>query len=253
MGLLDIFRRTDTKLLDDTDTDYINTRFLNWYAVGQHINYPQWFEYECGITDAKAKENQMIQRGLLCHSANNKGATDCELTGDGITFLEEHKEILIAESYRKYEVSIEDYYAEKNLLSENAEPIEILFSILEKRKDVYIKKKMFGFLRNIYLCKAQVYEKNKNFPLSLQYYIFTLRYDLSGLGNDSPISRDNVNIPPAIIKAIYKHRNHYNPSMIANCQGLYIPQSLTSEQTFQSIVKKIINNEPLPKNIRNER
>ncbi len=258
MGLLDFFKNFTKKNEEDnssynsTSTSafnnavYVNTRFLNWYSVGKHSSYPGWFQYECKIDDAKAKEEQMVKKGYLQHTKEFKGVTDCVLTDAGKSFIENNNEYLIADSFRKYDVRVQEYFEEKAQLPQNVSAEKILFSILDKKEKKHSKDKNFGMLRCVYLARAEYNERVKNFSESLKNYIFTARYDVSGLDNRDYNPNDLV-IAPAVIKAIYKLRDYYDENMLTDCQKLYIPQGATSDKIFKQLINKILNNKDLPK------
>lgn len=252
MGLFDFFKKktVDTEekpqnYNQNASTPYANVRFLNWYEKGMHSAYPVWMEVECGIVNAPLKEKEMIEAGYLYHSGEFKGVTDCKLTDSGKAFVADNTEILIANSYRKYDITMDDYYNEKRL-NPILSPREILWSILNKRADIYERNKQFSFLRNVYLAMAMDCEKNKEYEECLQYYIIVQFFDVSGLENGG-ISREHIFVAPAIKKAIHKYSEHYNPEMIKSVEALNLPMSLTSIKTFKTLISKMLNGEELPK------
>lgn len=165
----------------------------------------------------------------------------------GNTFLEENKELLIADSYRIYDVSIEEYFNETKLFSEDYNSLDVVKSILNKRIAIYSKQKNFGLLRNVYLHLAQIAERNNDFSKAMKNYIIVQYYDMTGLGNNDTFSKDNITLAPAIIKAISQYKNYYDKKMITTCKDLYAPKTLTAFEEFEKIINKIVNDKPLPK------
>lgn len=168
----------------------------------------------------------------------------------GNAFIEENKELLTADSYRVYDVSIEEYFNETKFYTEGYNSLDVVKSILNKRIAIYSKEKNFGFLRNVYLKLAEIAEREKDYSCAIKNYIFTTYYDVTGLGNNNSFSPDDIFLAPAVIKAIEKYKDLYTREMINECKELYIPRSCTSFKEFEKLIKKIINNEPVPEKFR---
>ena len=225
----------------NADNDIVNTRFLNWYVKGLHKSYPQWMKYDCGINDPCAKEQQLVERGLMKHSGTFKGVTDCVLTDKGIEYLEEHKELLfILECKKYYDIEFEDFYSEKKLHDNTTPPELIVDFILDKRIQECPQRGDFTTYRKALLSKAEISEKNRKYEDCLQFYLYTLRLDLTGLDNGGELCSCNLAIAPAIKKAIFKYKEYLTPKMIENCKKLCIPKSITSFEKFKKIVNDIL-------------
>lgn len=241
MGIFDFFKKSQ---YDDQkqNTEYVDTRFLNWYKRGVHTAYPSWMEYECGITNPRAKEAQMVTCGYLYHTGAVKGVTDCKLTPEGEQYIAEHQEIITAESYRKYDITYNDYTKEKALLGDGAEPEEVLMSIINKRIIEHTKANQFGLLRNDFLAKAQYFEKQKDYKRALLFFIIVQYYDISGLGNNT-FSKNDITYAPAVVKALRKYAPYYDPKMLDKLYKLYVPKAATSIDAYAVMLGRIMAGE----------
>lgn len=164
----------------------------------------------------------------------------------GNSFLEENEELLSADSFKVYDVSVEEYFNEAKSYTEGYNSLDVVKSILNKRIAIYSKQKNFGFLRNVYLKLAEIAEREKDYSCAIKNYIFTTYYDVTGLGNNNSFSPDDIFLAPAVIKAIEKYKDLYTTEMISECKELYVPRSCTSIKEFEKLIKKILNNEPIP-------
>lgn len=241
MGIFDFFKKAQFDC-QKQDVEYVDTRFLNWYKRGVYTAYPSWMEYECGITNPRAKEAQMVACGYLYHTGTVKGVTDCKLTTEGEQYIAEHQEIITAESYRKYDITYNDYNKEKALLGDDAEPEAVLMSIINKRIGEHAKANQFGLLRNDFLTKAQHYEKQKDYKRALLFYIIVQYYDVSGLGNNT-FSQNDITYAPAVVKALRKYAPYYEPKMLDNLYKLYVPKSATSIDAYAVMLNRIMAGE----------
>ena len=223
------------------DNDIVNTRFLNWYVKGLHKSYPQWMKYDCGINDPNLKEQQMVERELLYHTGTFKGVTDCVLTDKGHDYLNSHSEILVVLDFIQYGVTFDHYYAEKKLHEIGTPPEAILEFILDKRLSEYPAKNMYGLYRCALLSKAEYYETKNRIDESLQFYLYTMRMDLTGLDNNGMLSAADLTIALAIKRALYKYRENCTNKMIDNCKQLNIPKSILSFATFKKVVNDIMS------------
>lgn len=159
----------------------------------------------------------------------------------GLSLLDEYSEVLVADSFRSYGVTIENYLAAKEELSEIMSPNDILWYIFNKNILAYSHSKDFGLLRSTYLSMAQFCERKKDYTESEKYYCAVLRYDLSGLGNSDTYNFSDVCVLPFIIDSIQKHKEKYNESYVLTfCQKLYIPRTFLDFCTFQKVLKDIL-------------
>lgn len=223
----------------NADDDLANTRFLNWYVKGKHSSFPKWMHYECKIDDLRSKEEQMIGRGLLQHSGTIKGVTDCVLTDAGNDFIKEHAELLTAIEYRRYGITVDEYISEKRK-HDGIESDAVAKAILNRRLNDALQEQQYCAYRNILLSLAELSKNSKNYEESLQYYLYTLRIDLSGLEDGGNLASYQLIIAPAVKKAIYEYKDYYTPKMLSNCQKLEIPDSIVSFATFKKIVAGIL-------------
>lgn len=223
----------------NADDDLANTRFLNWYVKGKHSSFPKWMHYECKIDDPRSKEEQMICRGLLQHSGTIKGVTDCVLTDAGNDFIKEHAELLTAIEYQRYGITVDEYISEKRNLGDTV-PDEVAKAILNRRLNDTLQEQQYCAYRNVLLSLAELSKSSRNYEESLQYYLYTLRIDLSGLEDGGNLASYQLIIAPAVKKAIYEYKDYYAPKMLNNCQKLEIPDSIVSFTTFKKIVADIL-------------
>lgn len=225
--------------LTNADDDLANTRFLNWYVKGKHSSFPKWMHYECKIDDPRSKEEQMISRGLLHHSVTVKGVTDCILTEAGNVFIKDHAELLTALEYQRYGIAVDEYISEKRK-HDGIESDAVAKAILNRRLNDALQEQQYCAYRNILLSLAELSKNSKNYEESLQYYLYTLRIDLSGLEDGGNLASYQLIIAPAVKKAIYEYKDYYTPKMLSNCQKLEIPDSIVSFATFKKIVAGIL-------------
>lgn len=225
--------------LTNADDDLANTRFLNWYVKGKHSSFPKWMHYECKIDDPRSKEEQMISRGLLQHSGTVKGVTDCILTEAGNVFIKDHAELLTALEYQRYGIAVDEYISEKRK-HDGIESDAVAKAILNRRLNDALQEQQYCAYRNILLSLAELSKNSKNYEESLQYYLYTLRIDLSGLEDGGNLASYQLIIAPAVKKAIYEYKDYYTPKMLSNCQKLEIPDSIVSFATFKKIVAGIL-------------
>lgn len=225
--------------LTNADDDLANTRFLNWYVKGKHSSFPKWMHYECKIDDPRSKEEQMISRGLLQHSVTVKGVTDCILTEAGNVFIKDHAELLTALEYQRYGIAVDEYISEKRK-HDGIESDAVAKAILNRRLNDALQEQQYCAYRNILLSLAELSKNSKNYEESLQYYLYTLRIDLSGLEDGGNLASYQLIIAPAVKKAIYEYKDYYTPKMLSNCQKLEIPDSIVSFATFKKIVAGIL-------------
>lgn len=164
----------------------------------------------------------------------------------GIKFVEENEELLAADSFRVYDVKIDEYFDEAKHFPTGYNYLDVVKSILNKRISIYSKQNDFGLLRCVYLFLAEIAEREKDYSNAVKNYIITAYYDTTGLENSNSLSRGDTSIAPAIIKAIAKYKDYFKPEMIKDCKSLYVPRTLTSLRTFESLIKRILDGEPLP-------
>lgn len=168
------------------------------------------------------------------------------LSQKGKDYLEQYSEVLTAESFHIYDVSVEEYYAAKISLPQGTAPNDILWHIFKKNIILHSNNKNFGLLRCLYQSMAQYCEKESRFIESERYYCAALRYDLSGLGNNDSYSFRDIYIAPAIVLGIRKHKEYYDENEVLTfCKKLYLPRSIADFNTFKKVIQDIFNDEVL--------
>ncbi|MCM1335387.1 MAG: SAP domain-containing protein [Bacteroides sp.] len=193
------------------------------------------------------KKQELIDR--ICESADLsliKKPKVYTLSQKGKDYLEQYSEVLTAESFRAYDVSVEEYYLAKIKFPKETRPNDILWSIFNENIILYSKENKFGLLRNVYLSMAKYCENESRFAESERYYCAVLRYDLSGLGNGNTYSFSDVGLYPGIVKPIKKYKEYFNEEEILGfCEKLYLPRSITDFPTFKKILSDIFNDKLL--------
>lgn len=164
----------------------------------------------------------------------------------GNEFLEENKELLIADSYREYGITVEQYFREKERLSTPDNSIDVVKSILNNQIHLFSYQRNYGLVRCVYSHLAKIAEKEENFSEALKNYIFVQYYDVSGLGNNDIFSDKEIAIFPAIMKSISTYREYYNKEMVYECEKLFLPKSLVAFNYFVDLIESIVYDKPIP-------
>lgn len=228
----------------DNISDYNISVFLNAYKKGSPImpnsKYYKYFETECNINNPSKFHKQLISNGYFVTDSNN--SNNFILSDKGKEFLKEHDDCVKIHSYKKYDITWQEYSVKKNSYPDLSCD-EIIWMILEKKYAAYRAKKMWGFARNIMLYKAQICDSNKNYAQAFKYYTIVLYYDLSGCNNDNYIDeKENVlYIAPAIEKKLQKYSTYYNDDVIDVCFKIKLPHHYFNEETFKNELLKILN------------
>lgn len=195
----------------------------------------------------KGKKEDLINR--ICNETDLgriKIPEVYSISEKGEAYLDKYSEVLLAETYHVYDVSIEEYYSAKMSLPQGTSPNDILWCIFKKNIVLHSNNKNFGLLRCVYQSMAQYCEKEKRFSECEKYYCAVLRYDLSGLGNGNTYSFKDIYIPPAVVLGIRKHKEYYDENeVLAFCQKLYLPRSIADFTTFKKVLSDIFNDELL--------
>lgn len=193
------------------------------------------------------KKQELIDR--ICENADLsliKKPRVYVLSQKGKDYLEQYSEVLTAESFRAYDISIDEYFATKKKLNNIPSPNNILWHIFNENIIFHSKNKNFGSLRSVYFSMAKYCEKESRFIESERYYCAALRYDLSGLGNGNTYSFRDIYIVPAVVLGIRKHKEYYDENEVLTfCQKIYLPRSIADFKTFKKVLSDIFNDELL--------
>lgn len=154
------------------------------------------------------KKDILIQRIMEnFDNLESKISSSLCLTNAGQDLVNKNKGLILAHK-DKYISPIEyDEYSKKYAeYSYN----DIKKSILKDRIKKSLRQKNYGLVRNDYLAFGEMYFDNKEFDKSLEYYILTMLYDCSGLGNHYNYIPKPVYLP--------KMLNSYVVTKLRNCE-----------------------------------
>lgn len=208
------------------------------------------------------KKSVLIQRALnsIPESELNNLAnlhSLYSLSNKGIEFLENHDEYVQLFKNNSYSINIDEYEKTKKKLGKNYSFNDIVWHIFSQRLLDYEMQKQYGLLRNTYFEMGILVEKEAQNKQALSYYIATLLYDVSGLGNldliinylNGLFTKKDIKdlyirpaFAPGLIEKITEYRSYYENNMATDIyQKHLLDINLCSDKSFENLVQEIID------------
>ena len=147
---------------------------------------------------------------------------------------------------KNYGISWEQYVSYSKTRPDYLKPNDIIWQMLNARKNAHLIGGDFGLARNEILNMAKLLESEEKYTDALLHYISVLYFDVSGCANGGRVDPvDSLTIAPAIVRSIFNLKEYYSEQITERCYRQDLPNQYVSVGKFRKLLQDIFNDETL--------